>query len=126
MAANTVCFDIRPTSTWRVDFRRAEMDFFDIPLTDWRTESRKKLKNLHPNYGQVHPFHVAWLNQRLPLADPLENGDFDGEITLIELRDTEVAQRIRVESAVRIELDADEDTLKDAGLAHLLSLPSRS
>lgn len=121
-----VRFEIRPTSTWRVEFRRAEMDFFQIALSEWRVKATKKLKELHPNYSQAHAFHVQWLNQRLPMARPLKTGDFNGDITLIKLRDTVVANRVKVENMARVQLQADDTMLNKCGLGHLLSLSSRT
>lgn len=110
--------EFQPTSSWKHDFRRLEMRFFDIAAGDWEVAANRTPNQLHGNYNStVHRLHVDFLNQGLPLGEKIESGDFDGDLALIRLRDDVVGPRIAEEPTRRIELVMPAATL---GLDHLL------
>ena len=109
--------EFQPSSAWKHDFRRLEMRFFKIPEGSWGVASNKTPNQLHDNYNTaVHRLHVDFLNQGLPLGEPLETSDFDGDLPLIRLRDDVVGRRIAAEPPRRIKVELPADV---AGLDHL-------
>jgi len=114
-------FEFQPTSSWRHDFRRLEMQFLRIDEGDWNAATNKTPEQLHDNYtGSVHRLHVDWLNQGLPLKEKLEVGDFDKKTTLIDLREKVVRPRIDPGHSRAIHLVAPAGkTLAQLGLEHL-------
>jgi hypothetical protein len=116
--ADTFVFEITPVNDWRTRFRLIEMKI--LAITEWQASLPKALKRIKANYAAIHQLNVDALNQGLPLAILLRTTDFDGDTTLIDLREDVVAPRIQPLAPIPIDLGVDEEELTALDMDHLL------
>ena len=115
---DTFVFEINPVNDWRTRFRLIETKI--LAIAEWQASLPKALKQIKANYSAIHQLNVDALNQGLPLAIGLRTTDFNGDITLIDLREDIVAPRIRSLEPIAIDLGVDEEELTALGMDHLL------
>lgn len=110
---------------WRATFKLCEMLFFNVTAEEWPEAFRRRIAQVANVYDDLrHRAHVALLNDHLSLVPKLEGHEFDGAMSLAEVRDLLVEPRIPVRQigTRRVELALPDDFLDALDMTHLRRL----